>query len=140
MINSRRLLETAREWRVRAIRQRRRISLKSSPSDWVKVAREGHFIIYTIDGSRFGIPLAYLNRPIFRELLLMAEEEFGFTGCGPLKVPCEAFVMEYTVSLLSKNPPKQVEKALISITSCRSSLASLVPQRTILDNAVIYGY
>ncbi|KAL4195171.1 hypothetical protein AMTRI_Chr05g63210 [Amborella trichopoda] len=54
------------------------------------------------------IPLAYLNSPIFRELLLMAEEEFGFTRCGPLKVPCEAFVMEYIISLLNRNPPIEV--------------------------------
>ncbi|KAL4195177.1 hypothetical protein AMTRI_Chr05g63260 [Amborella trichopoda] len=85
------------------------------------------------------LPMAYLNRPIFRELLLMAEEEFGFTRCGPLKVPCEAFVMEYIISLLSKNPPIEVEMALISITTCRSSIASLAlcqaaPDLTILSS------
>ncbi|KAL4195170.1 hypothetical protein AMTRI_Chr05g72090 [Amborella trichopoda] len=56
-----------------------------------------------MDGSRFMIPLAYLNCPIFQELLSMTEEEFRFMRCGPLQVPCEASLMEYIVSLLSKN-------------------------------------
>ncbi|KAL4195173.1 hypothetical protein AMTRI_Chr05g63230 [Amborella trichopoda] len=89
------------------------------------VADEGHFIIYTVDGSRFMIPLTYLNCPIFRELLSMAEEEFGFMRCGPLQVPCEASIMEYIVSLLSKNACVEVEKALVTITSCREPLPSL---------------
>ncbi|KAL4195191.1 hypothetical protein AMTRI_Chr05g72170 [Amborella trichopoda] len=78
-----------------------------------------------MDGSWFMIPLAYLNRPIFQELLTMVEEEFGFMRCGPLQVPCEASVMEYIVSLLSKNACVEVEKALVSITSCREPLPSL---------------
>ncbi|KAL4195194.1 hypothetical protein AMTRI_Chr05g63360 [Amborella trichopoda] len=55
----------------------------------------------------------------------MAEEEFGFTGCGPLKVHYEVFVMEYIISLLNRNPPIEVEKALISVTTCRASIPSL---------------
>ncbi|KAL4201031.1 hypothetical protein AMTRI_Chr02g256540 [Amborella trichopoda] len=59
------------------------------------------------------IPLAFLNHRIFRELLLMAGEEFGLTGCHPLTLPCESFVMEYI-------------KALVSMTCCIASHPSLV--------------
>ncbi|KAL4186542.1 hypothetical protein AMTRI_Chr09g34460 [Amborella trichopoda] len=127
MINSKRLLEMARKWQKKAIGQRRRISLKRNISDRMdSVAAEGHFVIYTVDGSRFMIPLAFLNRPIFRELLLMAEEEFGLTGRHPLTLPCESFVMEYIVHLLNKNASMEVEKALVSMACCRGSHPSLV--------------
>ncbi|XP_011621253.1 auxin-responsive protein SAUR64-like [Amborella trichopoda] len=133
MINSKRLLQMAHNWQTQATKQRKRISFKRTPNQrGCSVADEGHFVIYTIDGSRFMISLAYLNRPIFQELLSMAEEEFGFTGCGPLQVPCEASVMEYIVSLLSKNACVEVEKALVSITSCREP--SLPVHRIVPDN------
>jgi hypothetical protein len=47
----------------------------------------------------------YLNHPIFRVLLEMAEEEFGSTILGPLQVPCEEELMDFILSLLRKNPP-----------------------------------
>ncbi|KAL4186533.1 hypothetical protein AMTRI_Chr09g14550 [Amborella trichopoda] len=137
MMNSKRVMETARKWKKQAMR----ISLKTTTSEKVGlVADEGHFIIYTIDGSRFMIPLAYLNQPIFRDLLLMAEEEFGFTGCGPLRVPCEAIVMEYIVSLLSKNVSKVLEKASFSMASCRAYLAFLAVHRTTPANRIQQGF
>ncbi|KAL4201040.1 hypothetical protein AMTRI_Chr02g214170 [Amborella trichopoda] len=78
MMHSKRIMETARKWKKHAMRQRVRISLKATTSEKVGlVADEGHFIIYTTDRSHFVIPLAYLNQPIFGELLFMAEEEFG---------------------------------------------------------------
>ncbi|KAL4186536.1 hypothetical protein AMTRI_Chr09g34430 [Amborella trichopoda] len=127
MINSKRLLEIARKWQKKAMSQRRRISLIRNTSNRMdSVAVEGHFVIYTVDGSRFVIPLAFLNRPIFQELLLVAEEEFGFTGCRPLTVPYESFLMEHIVSLLNKNASKEVEKALVSMACCRASHKALV--------------
>ncbi|KAL4186537.1 hypothetical protein AMTRI_Chr09g14560 [Amborella trichopoda] len=100
-MNSKRIMETARLWKKQAMRQR------------------GHFVIYTTDGSRFMIPLVYLNHPIFRELFLMAEEKFGFTGCDPLRMPCEAF-----------NASKELEKASVSMASCRAYLASVAVHQT----------
>ncbi|KAL4201052.1 hypothetical protein AMTRI_Chr02g256670 [Amborella trichopoda] len=129
MINSKRLLEMARKWQKKAISQRRRISLKRNTSDQMdSVAAAGQFVIYTVAGSRFMIPLAFLNRHIFRELLLMAEEEFGLTGRHPLTLPCESFVMEYIVHQLNKNASMEVEKALVSMACCRASHPSLVLQ------------
>ncbi|GFY89776.1 hypothetical protein Acr_06g0017160 [Actinidia rufa] len=76
---------------------------------------------------RFVIPLAYLNNRIFRELLKMAEEEYGLPSHGrPITLPCDAVFMEYTVSLIRRrHAAKDLEKALLlSITTgrCLSSL------------------
>ncbi|KAL4195196.1 hypothetical protein AMTRI_Chr05g63380 [Amborella trichopoda] len=133
MINSKKLLEIKPKWQRQSSRGRRQQS-DNEQNDLV--ADEGHFVIYTIDGGRFIVPLPYLNRPIFRELLLMAEEEFGFTGYGHLMVPCEAFVLEYIVSLLRRNPPVEVEKALISVTSCRAS----IPPQTAPDFSILPSF
>ncbi|KAL6639229.1 hypothetical protein ACP70R_022959 [Stipagrostis hirtigluma subsp. patula] len=48
----------------------------------------GHFAAYTRDGRRFFIPIAYLGTDTFRELLNMAEEEFGAPGGRPIVLPC----------------------------------------------------
>ena len=45
--------------------------------------------------KRFVIPLAYLNQPLFQELLSRVEEEFGFDHpMGGLTIPCreDAFI------------------------------------------------
>ncbi|KAL4186544.1 hypothetical protein AMTRI_Chr09g14610 [Amborella trichopoda] len=140
MINSKRILEIARKWQKQAMRQRKRTSLKTTSEEVGPVADEGHFVIYTTDGSRFVIPLAFLNRPIFRELLLMAKEEFGFVGSNPLRVPCEALVMEYIVCLLRKNASKELDKALAYMASCRTSLASLSLHQTTPANMIQHGF
>ncbi|XP_048531408.1 auxin-responsive protein SAUR61-like [Triticum urartu] len=51
------------------------------------VADEGHCVVYTADGTRFEVPLAYLRTTVFSELLRMSEEEFGFAnGRSSLKI------------------------------------------------------
>ncbi|KAL4195167.1 hypothetical protein AMTRI_Chr05g72060 [Amborella trichopoda] len=142
MIYSKRLLQMAHKWQKYAIKQRKRISVeKRTPNRrGGLVADEGHFVVYSIDGNRFMTLLAYLKHPIFQELLCMAEEEFGFTICGPLQVPCVASVMDYIVSLLSKNVCVEVEKATVSITSCREPLPSLGLHRIIPANKILCGF
>ncbi|KAL4186539.1 hypothetical protein AMTRI_Chr09g14580 [Amborella trichopoda] len=95
---------------------------------WKETAtrQNGHFVIYTVDGGRFMILLAYLNYPIFRELLLMVEEKFGFTGCGPLQCPMKPL----------KNASKELEKALVSMASCRASLPSPCLHQTTPANMI----
>lgn len=113
-MNSKKLSEMIKKWQRLAAVGRRR--------------SKGHFVVYTKEGKRFVVPLCYLNHPIFRVLLEMAEEEFGPMVHGPLKVPCEEELMNYIVSLLKRNPPIEVEKALLSITTCRgASLYSFFP-------------
>jgi len=94
-----------------------------------KKRSKGHFVVYAKGGKRFVVPLKYLDHPIFRVLLEMAEEEFGSMVCGPLRVPCEEELMDHIVSLLGRNPEEYVEKDLVSIMSCRGAplLSSFFP-------------
>ncbi|WCJ44355.1 SAUR-like auxin-responsive protein family [Euphorbia peplus] len=92
---------------------------------WSK-RKKGHFAVYTKEGKKFLVPLCYLNHPIFRVLLEMAEEEFGTATSGPLQVPCEEEFMEYIFTLLRKNIPSvQVESHhLVSSNGCEGILIS----------------
>ncbi|KAK3412626.1 hypothetical protein EUGRSUZ_I01354 [Eucalyptus grandis] len=59
----------------------------SAPLDVPK----GHFPVYVGENQkkRFIIPLSYLSRPSFQDLLNQAEEEFGFNHpMGGVTIPC----------------------------------------------------
>lgn len=88
---------------------------------WTK-RKKGHFAVYSKEGKKFRVPLCYLDHPIFRVLLEMAEE-FGGANGGPLQLPCEEDFMECVFTLLNKNITSDT---LISISSCDNiSLSSL---------------
>lgn len=91
------------------------------------VANKGHFVVYTIDDARFMVPLAFLKRRIFQELLKISEEEFGLPGNGPITLVCGAAFMDYILALLQRQMSRDVERALIdSIEANRcSSLCGL---------------
>ena len=132
MISSRKLIKMARKWQKLAAISRKRITFPQfrrgvdSESCSTSTVDKDHFVVYTADQKRFVIPLAYLNNGIFRELLKMAEEEYGLPSHGPITLPCDAVFMEYTVSLIRRrHAAKDLEKALLlSITTgrCLSSL------------------
>ncbi|CAO2813691.1 unnamed protein product [Amaranthus hypochondriacus] len=110
----------ARKWKKLAAASRRRIS-----GPVPTMANKGHFVIYTTDGGRFMIPLLYLKSEIMRELLRMAEEEFGLISEGAITLPCDSTSMEYALSILQRQASEYLEKAIIlSLKSCRSSLLS----------------
>ncbi|RWR90621.1 auxin-responsive protein SAUR64-like protein [Cinnamomum micranthum f. kanehirae] len=120
MINSQRLLKMARKWQKFAVNARRRISAPISgrsveaESCIKSVADRGHFVVYTIDGKRFMVPLDHLNSPIFVELLRLSEEQFGLPCDGPITIPCEAFFMEYVISFLQRRLSKEVGTSLLT--------------------------
>lgn len=62
--------------------------------------------MYTSDGRRFEVPLAYLGTPVFAELLRMS--------LGRITLPCDATVMEYAMCLLRKGSSAEVEMAFLS--------------------------
>ncbi|CAL9109222.1 unnamed protein product, partial [Musa textilis] len=73
----------------------------SGSSGTSRVARKGHFAVYTREGRRFVVPIAYLKSNIFQELLRMSEEEFGVpVGDRPITLPCDAAFMEHVVASL----------------------------------------
>ncbi|KAF3435818.1 hypothetical protein FNV43_RR22910 [Rhamnella rubrinervis] len=58
---------------------------------------KGHLAVYVgeTDKKRFVIPVSVLNQPSFQDLLIQAEEEFGFEHpMGGLTIPCreDAFI------------------------------------------------
>ncbi|KAH6823294.1 SAUR-like auxin-responsive protein family [Perilla frutescens var. hirtella] len=119
MISARKLIKMARKWQRVAALTRKRISFPKkidevSTSDHSsEVAEKGHFIVYTNDGVRFSLPIAHLNSLIFRELLIMSEEEFGLPRNGPITLPCDSQFLKYVTSLMQKKAAKDVEKALL---------------------------
>ncbi|KAM0854550.1 hypothetical protein ACQ4PT_050364 [Festuca glaucescens] len=80
------------------------------------VAAKGHCVVYTSEGVRFEVPLAYLSTAVFGELLRMSQEEFGFAGGddGRIMLPCNAAVMEYATCLLRRNASAEIVRAFLS--------------------------
>ncbi|XP_010255166.1 PREDICTED: auxin-responsive protein SAUR21-like [Nelumbo nucifera] len=61
------------------------------PSTTVKDVPRGHFAVYIGESQkkRFVVPISYLEHPLFQDLLIRAEEEFGFDHrMGGLIIPC----------------------------------------------------
>ncbi|XVE48773.1 hypothetical protein DITRI_Ditri01bG0029400 [Diplodiscus trichospermus] len=79
---------------------------------------KGCFVIYTMDKTRFVIPLAFLSNSIFCELFKMSEEEFGLPSDGPITLPCDSVVMNYIVSIVKRGLAKDLERAVLNSVTC----------------------
>ncbi|XP_047052023.1 auxin-responsive protein SAUR36-like [Lolium rigidum] len=123
MVSSKRLAQMAEKWQSVAGMGRKRLTrtttaraanecCATSPSS--SVAVKGHCVVYTADGARFEVPLAYLGTAIIGELLSMSHDEFGFASDGRITLPCDAAVMKYVLCLLRRNASEEVERALLS--------------------------
>ncbi|KAG2645014.1 auxin-responsive protein SAUR36-like [Panicum virgatum] len=79
------------------------------------MASKGHCVVYSADGRRFQVPLAYLGTVVFGELLMLSQEEFGFASDdGKITLPCDAAVVEYVVSLLRRDASEEVLRVFLS--------------------------
>ncbi|CAL5087033.1 unnamed protein product [Urochloa decumbens] len=121
MISARRLAQMARKWQRMAAVARKRLmptpakETEGSSCSTSSVAGKGHCVVYSADGRRFEIPLAYLGTAIFGELLSLCQEEFGFAGDdGRITLPCDAAVMEYVMCLLRRDASEEVVRAFLS--------------------------
>jgi len=120
MVSAKRLVQMAKKWQRMAALARRRITspakeTEGSSCSTASVAGKGHCVVYSADGRRFEVPLAYLGTAIFGELLSLSQEEFGFAGDdGRITLPCEAAVMEYVMCLLRRNASEEVEAAFLT--------------------------
>ncbi|CAI9777880.1 unnamed protein product [Fraxinus pennsylvanica] len=74
-------------------------TLRGAPSD-VPV---GHVAV-TVGSSckRFVVRATYLNHPLFKKLLVQAQEEYGFTNTGPLAIPCDESLFEEVIRYLAR--------------------------------------
>ncbi|XP_050227734.1 protein SMALL AUXIN UP-REGULATED RNA 51-like [Mercurialis annua] len=62
---------------------------------------KGHFAVYVGENrSRYIVPISFLTRPEFQNLLQQAEEEFGFDHDMGLTIPCEEEVFLSLTSML----------------------------------------
>lgn len=135
----------ARKWENSAVIKRKRISLPKKEAGDINsrapIAHKGHFVVYTTDQKRFLIPLKYLNEMIFRELLKLSEEEFGFQINGRITLPFDASVLEYIILLLERGATKDLENFLLMsvVTTCSTSLSIFDKEQT-KQRLLVYGY
>lgn len=121
MVSANRLVQMAKKWQRMAAIARRRVALTpaketvGSACSTSPVASKGHCVVYSADGRRFEVPLAYLDTAVFGVLLSVSQEEFGFAGDdGKIMLPCDAAVMEYVMCLLRKDASEEVVRAFLS--------------------------
>lgn len=131
MIRAKKLVNMIQQWQDFAALRRKRISSPRHNSGdgldsccAVSSVDKGHFAIYTADGRRFVVPLAYLNNPVFRQLLEMSEEEYGLPRDGPIVLPCDSIFMDYAICLIRKGRAGDLHGALVKSVArshCSSS-------------------
>jgi hypothetical protein len=135
MVTAKRLAQMARKWQRMAALARKRLmpipakEAEGSSCSTSSVAGKGHCVVYSAEGRRFEVPLAFLGTALFGELLRMSQEEFGFTGGdGRITLPCDAAVMEYVMCLLRRDASEDVVRALLSsmVRPC-SALTGVAP-------------
>ncbi|XP_071733119.1 auxin-induced protein 6B [Rutidosis leptorrhynchoides] len=90
------LRQMLRRWRKKASMT----SHKRIPSD----VPAGHVAVSVGSNcKRFVVRATHLNHPVFKKLLVQAEEEFGFSHSGPLNIPCDEYLFEEIIRFLSRS-------------------------------------
>ncbi|XP_051124327.1 auxin-induced protein 6B-like [Andrographis paniculata] len=89
-----RIRQMLRRWRRKAA-----MASRGAPSD----VPAGHVAV-TVGSScrRFVVRTTYLNHPLFKKLLVQAEEEYGFSNNGPLAIPCDESLFEEILRYLAR--------------------------------------
>ncbi|XP_062076996.1 indole-3-acetic acid-induced protein ARG7-like [Humulus lupulus] len=65
---------------------------------------KGHLAVYVGENEkkRFVVPVSFLSQPLFQELLVQAEEEYGYDHpMGGLTIPCTEDAFIDTISNLN---------------------------------------
>ncbi|KAM0849235.1 hypothetical protein ACQ4PT_053845 [Festuca glaucescens] len=118
MINAKRIAQLATKCQRVAVLTRKRLTRTTKTAAKgcsTAVAGKGHCVMYTTDGRRFEVPLAYLSTVAFSELLRMSQEVFGFASREDnIKLTCDAVVMEYVMSLLRRSATTEIEAAFLN--------------------------
>ncbi|PQQ21530.1 auxin-induced protein 6B [Prunus yedoensis var. nudiflora] len=90
-----RLRQLLQRWRSKA-----RMSANRIPSD----VPAGHVAVSVGSScTRFVVRASYLNHPVFKKLLVEAEEEYGFSNQGPLAIPCDESLFEEVLRFISRS-------------------------------------
>jgi Auxin responsive protein len=121
MINSKGFAQMGRKWQRLAALGRRRSPLErrvpqgTTDQCTTQLAQKGHFVVYTIDGNRFEIPVDYLNNGIIELLFKLSEEEFGYSPGAPITLTCDGVFMEYVMDLMRRQMSEEVERAIVNL-------------------------
>ncbi|ONM23267.1 Auxin-responsive protein SAUR61 [Zea mays] len=130
MISTKRISQMVKKWQRMAVLGRKRLSWRVEREvedrSCASVASKDHCMMYSLDGRRFEVPLAYLGTLVFAELLWMSYEEFGFVSHGRITLPCDAAAVEYAMCLLRKGSSADVEKAFLSTMAVSCHYASCI--------------
>ncbi|XP_041010949.1 indole-3-acetic acid-induced protein ARG7-like [Juglans microcarpa x Juglans regia] len=90
-----RVRQMLRRWRLKS-----RITASRAPSD----VPAGHVAVCVgTSCKRFIVRATHLNHPIFKRLLVQAEEEYGFSNQGPLAIPCDESLFEEVLRVVSRS-------------------------------------
>ncbi|TVU10260.1 hypothetical protein EJB05_43781, partial [Eragrostis curvula] len=121
MVSAKILVQMAKKWQRMAVLARKRLTstpakeIEGSSEPSTSIAGKGHFVVYSMEGRRFEVPLEYLGTTVFGELLRLSQEEFGFSSDdGRIMLPCDATMMKYIMCLLRRDASEEVERALLS--------------------------
>lgn len=92
-----RIRHMLRRWRKKAA-----MAANAAPCD----VPAGHVAV-TVGSNckRYVVRTTYLNHPLFKNLLVQAEEEFGFTNTGPLAIPCDESLFQDILTYLARTQP-----------------------------------
>lgn len=106
------LRQMLRRWRAKAAATARISSAGSISGKVPADVPAGHVAVYVGTSSkRFVVRTTFLNHPLFKKLLLQAEEEYGFTNRGPLTIPCDESLFEEILRFLSRNDSRTCNSA-----------------------------
>ncbi|OAY37016.1 auxin-induced protein 15A [Manihot esculenta] len=94
-----------------AVLRAKQILQRSSPTSnqiasAVMDVPKGYLAVYVGEKQtrRFMIPVSYLNKPSFQDLLIQAEEEFGYDHpMGGLTIPCSENIFIDVISCLNRS-------------------------------------
>lgn len=94
-----RIRQMLRQWRRKARTAASASASRTTPSD----VPAGHVAVCVGSSCRrFIVRATYLNHPIFKKLLVQAEEEYGFSHVGPLTIPCDESTFEEILRVVSR--------------------------------------
>ncbi|XP_048134098.1 uncharacterized protein LOC115756156 [Rhodamnia argentea] len=116
----------------------------SSSSSSSNVVPKGHLAVCVGEElERFIIPMHYLGLPAFRLLLREAEEVFGFTQTGVLRIPCDVPVFQSVLAMVEGKKKAVKNGGLMMKEQCRLSADEIsvlyvIPEMLLLKRYRLY--
>ena len=103
-----RIRQMVQRWRKKARIAAARALAPPSPTD----VPAGHVAVCVgTSCKRFIVRATHLNHPIFKRLLVQAEEEYGFSNQGPLTIPCDESFFEEVLRVVTRSSSSLISSA-----------------------------